>query len=286
MENKTEIQMIDWFDDHWYKITTELGEDYFPSVTTKLNIIAKPFLARWRGDIGNREADLRISESQDRGVRIHNAWYTLTTKGAVVYNPHKNPNYSSEQLDALNLQYAGNIAVIKYQDEMFDVWKLQKWMEIVKPLSVKSEQPVFSIKNRDAGTMDNLMEIAGGKYQINGSTALELPAGLYVVDLKTGKQIDDNAFLQTAAYAKCAEEMGLGEIQGTLILHTGATTKKGIEGLATSYRMKEEMEQDYLDYRLAAALWERKNSEARPKIFQFPSILTLKENENVTQAMG
>lgn len=275
-----EVKLVEWFDDHFYKISLEedgkVIEDYFPSVTTKLNIIAKPFLARWRGDIGNREADLRVFESSERGVRIHNGWYTLTIQGAVVYNPFNKPNYSSEELDSLSEQYAGNIAVIKYQDEMWDIIKLKKWIEAVKPQIKACELTVYSLKNRDAGTADNVMYIEAGEYLINGSKPLNLPAGLYVVDLKSGKQIDDNAFLQTACYAKCLEEMGYGEIQGTLVLHTGASTKKGIEGLATHYRTKEEMEQDYEDYRLAARLWERRNSEAKPTIFSFPALITLK----------
>jgi|SRR3990167_2175965 len=289
MESTKAIEMIEFFDDHWYKISLTTPEDpdktvdiYIPSVTTKLNIIAKPFLARWRGDVGNREADMRVFEACERGVRIHSAWNTLSTGGAVLYNPVKRINYSLDQIDEIATEYAGNIEIVRYQDEMMDVWKLQKWVEIVKPKMVASELPVYSLAHMDAGTADNIMDIEAGKYQVNGATALELPAGRYVIDLKSGKQVDDNAFMQTAAYAKCIEEMGRGEITGSLILHTGASTKKGIEGLATLYRTKEEMQEDYENYRLAASLWERKNKDAKPKTFVFPSILSLKkEIENV-----
>jgi hypothetical protein len=276
--------MIEWYSDHWYKITVPgveildpWNEIYIPSVTTKLNIIAKPFLAKWRGDVGNREADMRVFEASERGVRIHNAWYTLTTGGAVLFNPVNRPNYSTDQIDALSLDFGGNIAVVKYQDEMVDVWKLERWIEAVKPVISASELPVYSLKTMDAGTVDNVMEIEAGKYMVDGAKALELPAGKYVVDLKSGKQVDDNAFLQTAAYSKCYEEMTGEEIMGTLILHTGASTKKGIEGLSTLYRTKEELQGDFEDYRLAAQLWERKNRDAKPRTFLFPALLTLKK---------
>lgn len=281
MDAIKEIKMVEWFDDRFYKIVIEKQDgtvfsDYFASTTTKLNIIAKPFLAYWRGDIGNREADMRVFEASERGVRIHNAWYTMTINGVVLYQPFAHPNYSNEEIAAIQEENIGNVAIIRHQDEMYDLWKLKRWLDVVKPKVIYSEMTVYSLQHRDAGTMDNLFYIEEGDYDINGAKPLHLPAGLYVVDLKTGKVVDDNAFLQTADYAKCAEEMGLGEIVGTLILHTQASTRKGIEGLATVYRSKEQMEQDYQDFRLAAALWERKNANAKPDVFEFPALLTLK----------
>lgn len=278
-----EVQMIEWFDSHFYKIKYQLDGaadvvEYLPSVTTKLNIIAKPFLAQWRGDIGNREADMRVFESSERGVRIHHAWYTLTTGGVVLYQPFQHPNYTLEEIEQIKEANLGNVAIVKFQDEMYDVYKLSKWLKVVKPTILHSEKIVYSVNNRDAGTVDNIFGIEEGDYEINGKKPIHIPKGIYVVDLKSGKVVDDNAFMQTAVYAACAEEMGLGEINGTLILHTGSSMKTGIEGLATLYRSKEEMGKDYQDYRLAAALWERKNADMKPKVFEFPSLLTLKEN--------
>ena len=279
-----EIKLIEWFDSHWYKIKYQIEDkevtEYLPSVTTKLNIIAKLFLAYWRGDIGNREADLRVFEAQERGVRIHHGWYTMTTGGTVIYQPWQHPNYAQSEIDALTEQNAGNLAVIRYQDEMYDLWKLKRWIETVKPKFLFSELTVYSLSNKDAGTADNVMFLEEGEYLVNGKTPLKLAAGNYIADLKTGKVVDDNAYLQTAAYAKCFEEMGLGEITGSLILHTQAKTRSAIEGLATIYRTKEQVEQDYQDYRLASALWERKNADAKPDVFEFPALLTLKGDQN------
>ena len=281
MEAKIEVKLVEWFDSHFYKIDYEDKDakkksEYFPSVTTKLGIVSKPFLARWRGDIGNREADMRVFESSERGVRIHNAWYTMTTGGAVIYQPPQKPNYNIEEVSKLQDDYAGNVAIMRYQDEMYDVVKLSKWVDIVNPKILISEFIVYSLLFKDAGTTDNVMMIEEGEYLINGAKPLKIPKGRYVVDLKSGNSVDDDAFMQTACYAKCYEEMGLGEITGTLILHTGAKTKSAIEGLATLYRSKEEMEKDYQDYRLASALWERKNADRKPKVFEFPTLLTLK----------
>lgn len=288
METKIEVKMIEWFDDHFYKIKcTSLvngipieSSDYFPSVTTKLQVISKPFIARWRGDIGNREADLRMFEASERGVRIHHAWYTMTTGGIVIYNPWQHPNYTEEEIQKLSSDNFGNIAIVRYQDEMYDLYKLQRWLQIVKPKILGSELINYSVKNRDAGTLDNLFEIEEGKYLINGKEALFLPGGVYVVDLKSGNNVDDDAFMQTGDYAFNVQEMGIASPVGTLILHTGAKTRTGIEGLSTLYRSKEQMEQDYQDYRLAAALWERKNGNMKPKVFEFPTLLNFKGESN------
>lgn len=276
------VKMVEWFDDHWYKIDLMQEEnsvsEYLPSVTTKLGVVSKPFLAIWRGDIGNREADLRSFESSQSGSRIHNAFNVLCTNGAVVYQPHQRPNYSTEELSALNEAHFGNMVILRYQDEMWDILKLKKWLEVVKPAIVESEKIVYDLKNRDAGTADLILRIDEGEYQINGAKSLKLPGGFYVCDLKTGKVVDDDAYMQTSAYSACYSKMTSLEIVGTLILHTGSKNKSGIEGLSTHYRNQEQMAQDYQDYRHAAALWERKHAKDKPDVFEFPSLLTLKEN--------
>jgi hypothetical protein len=270
------VKLVEWFDDHWYKIVIGEKTDYFPSTSTKLRVVGKPFLAKWRGDIGNREADMRMFEAGERGTRIHHAWYTLTTGGAVIFNPWQRPNYLQEDILKLQDENCGNVAVIQYQDEMIDIWKLQRWVEIVKPKFLGSEMTVYSLKNREAGTMDNLMEIQPGEYAINGKTPLKLDGGIYVLDLKTGNNVDDDAYMQTADYAYCKEEMNPEiKIAGTIILHTGSQVRTGIEGLATLVHNREEIDKDYQDFRHAAALWERKNASAKPKVFEFPSLLKL-----------
>ena len=278
-----EIKLVEWFNEHWYKIITETDDKpetiYIPSVTTKLGIIAKPFLAKWRGDVGNREADLRVFEAQQKGIRTHHGWYTLTTGGKVAYQPFQRPNYTEQEMAGMLEETAGNLAVVRYQDEMYDLWKLQRWLEIVKPEIVGSEIITYSLENKDAGTADNLMRLNAGKYSINGSKPLELPEGLYVVDLKTGASVDESAFMQTACYANNIKEMGLGECVGTLILHTGAKTRSAIEGLSTLYRSKEQMAEDYQTYRLASALWERKNADAKPDLFEFPALLSYEKEK-------
>lgn len=279
---EVKVKMVEWFNQHWYKVTVYTGPGQeetrmIPSVTTKLGVTDKPFLAQWRGDIGNREADMRLFEAQQRGSRIHFALNVLTTNGIVIYNPWQKPNYNDEDIVEISKQVSGNISVMKYQDEMLAVIKLQRWLEAVKPEILFSERTVYSLTHNDAGTADLGICIKGGAYDVNGSRKLTIPEGNYIVDLKTGSMVSEEAHLQTAAYVKCAEEMKIADFVGTIILHTSSKNKGGIEGLSTILRLREEVEQDYVKYRKYAELWQMKNADAAPRVFEFPSLVTLRK---------
>lgn len=173
---------------------------------------------------------------------------------------------------------------------MYQIVKLDKWLKAIKPKAIFTESTLFSIKNRRAGTADNFFVLDEGAYFINGAKPLLLKKGLYVTDLKSGKSIDDDAYIQIADYAMMIEEMaeiGIGwasdlitkhgEVVGGLIIHTSSSTKSGIEGLATHYRSREEMLEDQEDMKSIAKIWARKNKNAKPDFFEFPSLITQKK---------
>jgi hypothetical protein len=274
----TEPVLIDWFDEHWYQVILDGTTHYLPSVTTKLGIIDKPFLARWRGDIGNREADQRMHEAGDRGKRIHWAYEIALKGGIVVYDPWQRPIITPEGIADLKQQYAGLVAVIHTQDEMLQLAKLKKQFDTLKPEIVEVERKVFDIANRDAGTIDQVFYIKEGDYLIAGAKPIYLPEGIYLNDLKTGKNID-LAWLQLAAYAFMYEQQRKVKITGALITHTAATIKGGIQGLKTLVRDRQTLlGKDYPDYRHASALWERDHEDDQPETFQFPATIRLEVN--------
>ncbi len=279
--SKIEVKQIDWFDDHFYKIRYENEakievEDYIPSVTTKLGALAKPFLIGWYGDIGTREARLRTMEQADRGSRIHWAWETYTTGGVVIYDSPKTPIYTKEEVDKIIESSKGNYLILRDQEEMYQMMKMEKFYKALDPISCASESIVYDIENRDAGTMDNLFEINSGEYEINGATLLKLGGGFYIFDLKSGNYLGKEARMQVACYAKCAVSMGLvPEIEGALIGHTASKTKKGIEGFSTVHLTQDDIEQEYQDYRDIARVWDRNFGTRKPTIRQIPGIIKL-----------
>lgn len=271
-----DINLVSYYDEHWYKVSRkDQPDDYFPSVTTKLSVVAKDFLAKWRGDIGNREADMRLFESQNRGTRIHSAWETLTTGGVVLYQNWKHPNYSQEAVKEIEQKHDGKICLIPYQDEYLDVLKLYKFLDVVKPKILASELVLYSDIHKEAGTIDNVFEIKEGSYLIDGKEPVELVGGIYIADLKTGKSFDDTAYLQMAAYANMYTERTGQKVVGTLGMHTQAKARNGIEGFAGLPRIGGEVAQDFQDFRHVSEMWLRKNKNSKPRNFTFPAMLSL-----------
>ena len=275
------VKVIEWFDDRFYKLIYQKDDkevtDYFPSVTTKLGAVAKPFLTYWYGDLGTREAQLRSMEAADKGSRVHHAWQMYLLGGAVIYQPYKKPIYTMQQIAELEDKHKGNIAILYTQEEMYAMSKMQRWDNVVNPSLLEAEHTVYSMKNREAGTVDTILQIKEGHYAVNGKDALKLETGTYIHDLKTGKTVGNDAKMQVAAYAVMVEEMGLAKITGALITHTQAKTKSGIEGLATILLTREEIDKYYKDFRNVAAVWDSQFGSMKPKVFEIPTIITRKE---------
>ena len=260
----TEIKRVEYFDDRFYKVE----EKYYPSVTTILNVIDKPGLARWRGDVTNKEADRIMIEAQDKGSRIHYAWEVYCNGGSIGYY-----KWQSEEKPECDFAFTN-------QHEMVDLIKLIEFRKLLKPDILSSEATVYSDKHEYAGTIDNVFSIEKDVDLVNGRAKDTIEKGLYIVDLKTGKTVSDEAYMQLAAYAKAYEETGLGTVKGAMILHTGSTTKTGIPGFSLKLRSKEKLEQDFNDFLNAKALWHRKNPNMQPKIFDFPRVVKWEESEN------
>jgi len=286
---KIELKQIDWFDDHFYKIRYENDqkvevEVYIPSVTTKLGALSKPQLQRWYGDVGNREAFLRMTEASDRGSRIHWAWECFTSGGVVIYHPDKTPLFDNEELEELKKRYNQHYFILRNQDEMWNFMKLEAFHKAVKPTFSLSEQKVFNLDTMDAGTMDNLFGVKEGTYLINGSKPVKLETGLYLFDAKTGSYVGAEAKMQLSAYWACLVWMARNkfielpedmEIQGAIIGHTSAKTRSGIEGFSATVIPKDEIEDYYRRYRNIAAVWESEFSSMKPKIRQIPGYVAL-----------
>jgi len=265
-----QVKQISWFSEHYYRIDLDNeGQVYLPSVTTKLSAVGAPFLAKWRGDIGNELADKRLKESQQKGSSIHKAFETYVKGGEVFVNLNGEYDNEPEVIDAHPRYF------IEDQDEALAFWRLVQFVKAVKPTILESERMVYSLKFREAGTTDGVISIKSGTYEVNGSKPLSLPEGLYVVDIKSGKSVSDTAFLQMSAYAKMLEEMGLyKDLAGALVLHTGSQNRKGIEGFATHYISRGEIDDFYKVYRHASAIWEWQNKYGlnfKPRVFNLPT---------------
>ena len=185
-------------------------------------------------------------------------------------------NYTKQQEDELREKYGDKFVILRRQEEMLNVWKFKRWMEIVKPEILATEKILCDHEWKEAGTADLILKIKEGLYPVNGAKPLKIPGGIYITDHKTGKSPGDDSGLQLAPYLVMFEkETGL-TLAGGIILHYQAMTKAGIPGLATLLTGREELMEDYKDFRHVAALWERKNRNAAPRLLEFPSLISLK----------
>lgn len=273
------VGAVEWFDDRYYKVEED-GQTYFlPSVTTVLGIaFPKPFLARWRGDIGNREADAKMHEGADRGSRIHHALYVLADGGAVVLESSdpRHPRFTERDLAALRVKYDGKLIILKAQDEYLQVWRFRQWVLHVRPRFIEREATLYSLRHGIAGTMDAVVRIDAGRYDIAGSKPLPLAGGHYIMDYKTGSMIGDDHFLQMAAYRRMYEDAMNIKLAGALIVHTNAETRSGIEGLKTILRTAEELDVDWRAFQSAYDLF-RRVGMSKPKVFELPTYITIQE---------
>ena len=268
--------LVEWFDDHWYKVAKDGVLHWLPSVTTKLGIVDKPGLARWRGDVGNREADLRVHDAGQRGKRLHWAWATALEGGAVVYDPWQAPVYTEEGISALKAKFGGKVAILRTQDEMWQIDKLRRQYAALNPKVLAVELQVYDLETRDAGTIDSVEFIETGMYAVNGAKQVPLNKGIWIRDLKTGNWVGDEARYQTAKYLAMYERQYGVKCAGTLITHTSASTKKGIAGLGTYDRTREQVyDEDLPMYHKIAAVWDATHKDDQPETFQFPSVITL-----------
>ena len=261
------IKRVEFYSDRWYRI----GETYYPSVTTILGVLNRPGLTRFRGDVGNREADMRMFEAGERGTRIHSGLETLAKGGTVILNPPQHPNYSQDEINAIPF-----VNVMRYQDEYLQVMKLKQFFDIVKPEIEAVEITVYAHSHKYAGTVDLMLRIKDGSYAVNGRTPLKIPGGRYCCDLKSGKIIDRSAYKQTAAYARAYEEMEMGKVDGTIILWTGSSNRSGIEGLGVQLRT-DKVDNDYVGFLRAQEEWLEDNEGKQPKMFDFPIMMSLVE---------
>jgi len=169
----------------------------------------------------------------------------------------------------------GVMMVLEEQEEMLQVIKYKRWLDAVQPECVALETIVADSDIESAGTLDRVYHIKGGKYLVAGAKPLDVIEGLYVIDIKSSSSLDPKFYKQISTYAKMYAKMYNVEFEGGMIIHTNADTKNGIMGLNTKMIDPHEMDEYYQDYLDIYKVWKRNNPTAHPKIFTFPSLLTL-----------
>lgn len=281
------VKRVNFWDQRYYKILVEqqdkktkkkvMQEMYMDSVTRILNVLLPEFLMRWRGDLGNERADQVVREAFNLGSFIHYGAEILAKGGGVIFQPFEDPVHDPGDVETLRNQLQGNLCICRWQKEYVQLWRVWQFFQLVRPQKVETEQTVFSLKHLYAGTLDLLMWIKEGEYQIAGSKPLFLEEGWYLGDWKTGKQISTSNKRQISAYIKAVQEgMPKLDIKGGLLLHpNNEQITQGIKGFKATLVDMEEVEQRFEEFLKIMAVFKIENPTPTPEEFSMPAVLQI-----------
>jgi hypothetical protein len=286
------VKRVNFWDQRYYKVLHEITEGsgkkakkkmvetYMDSVTRILNILLPDFLMRWRGDLGNERADQIVREAFNLGSFIHFGAEVLAKGGGVIFNPVEDPVYTQKEVEALREKLEGNLCICRWQKEYVQLYRIWQFFQLVRPQQVETEQTVFSITHKYAGTLDLLMFIKEGEYMVAGSKPLVIPeTGFYLGDWKTGKQISTSNKRQLSAYIKAVQEgMPKLAIKGGLLLHpNNEQITSGIRGFKATLVDMEEADQRFEEFLKIMAVFKIENPTPTPEEFAMPAILQIED---------
>ena len=165
----------------------------FVSVTEVLKILDKPALRYWFGKevflamakdptLNEKQAlsapYIKTDKAKDRGLTVHSIVESFKTTGEKIENvPEEFQGYAKA---------------------------FYKWINDNHVKIIENEKTVVSNNHVYAGTLDLLVEMNGSKERL-------------IIDVKTGKGIYPEAFLQLSAYKNAMEE-GQNKIDGIAVL--------------------------------------------------------------------
>lgn len=82
-----------------YNGRIEIGDRMPPRVTSVLNVIRKPYLEQWRGNVGNETADVVSRKATDLGTAVHTLIHTYNlTQTIPKYVPPRHAAYLSQYI--------------------------------------------------------------------------------------------------------------------------------------------------------------------------------------------
>ncbi|WP_448510671.1 hypothetical protein [Immundisolibacter sp.] len=301
MENVVEV--VSWFDDRFYKVILDdlsikgiqekvkrinpkyellvLPSDkngyshiFLPSSTTIEGSAPKDWLSKWRGQVGNWEADRIMNEKAERGTRIHHA-FTMFQQGVwIVFNNPKAPRYSQAEIENMKAESPNGVHILTDQEDMLQTYRLVRMFGILKPKVIANEMTIYNSKEGYAGTLDHLWLLEKGTYDFGDKVTYEIPeTGNYVLDLKTGAEDEQNYPEQIASYCAACLTLGI-DVKGGILIYSNSQNKKGIEGLKLEQYDLNAMEYYYDAFLDQYKVWLRK-AVKNPRVFDLPSLLKL-----------
>lgn len=207
-------------------------EEPFVSVTTVLSVVAKPALQYWFGKEVYRAmvADPSLSEKEALAAPYNSSKVAMgrgTTVHSIVENYEHKQDYVNQASEAYKPYAQAFFNFITDHD-----------VELIE-----HEKTLVSHKFGYAGTFDLL-----ARFKKSGR--------VFILDIKTGKDIYEDYYLQLSAYKQALKEVeGIDADMGIVLLSTGAN------GKPTGKYKFQEADYCFDQFLSAKSLWEWKNAD-------------------------
>ena len=244
-------------DERFYQ--NPINERWYPSVTTKLDVLPKDaFLDMWKEKNGVEAVNQVMVRQAEKGTRIHNF------------------------IDDLCKQYQlhGSVEVSWFNEEGYKIMTSEEWLAVCKFVDffntyvksiILSEQKMFSDELDVSGTVDAVFELVDER--------------IALVDYKYTAVITDKFSVQTWCYAKMVEEMfGVKvDVRGNLWLRSQkrGRDKKNLvmQGKGWEFVEHNEDERDEMIYNCAHTIFMDKyrKKEIIPEHRTYPAKLILEK---------
>lgn len=245
-------------DERWYGIEQkDKLYVYLPSVTWIASMYPKSkAFYRWLMEKGWEAEEIKIAAG-DRGSKVHQACEELEKTGSVPVDAQF-INPTSNQPEELTIEEVD--CIISFRD----------WLNEAKPELLASEMTVFGYDYEDdvsvgygyAGTLDRI-------YRIDGQ--------VWIVDLKTSKEIWEEHKLQISAYSHAEidfKSLGITEEEWQncklAILQLGF--KKNKKGYKFTL-----IEDKFNLFLMARAIWQNEHGDEKPKQRDYPLVIELQK---------
>jgi hypothetical protein len=271
---------VTMFDSHFYDVVLQTGERViYPSSTTILGIINKPWLIHMMKQLGVEEMEERLRAALAAGALVHYATMRMDQGWAILYrypeeqNPDPELTEQNIRIEEICKSASVPYYIVRNQEAMVMVERYERIVDVLKPELLGIEQIVVSVKHRYAGTLDRRWRVKAGEYPLNGSKTVVIPKdGTAIFDLKTGTE-DTGYAKQVASYAEAVEE-SLGEqVDYCITGYVDAKTRGENEGIRVVVAGRDEWKKDFEGFLHAHWLWYDQNADKIPKVRDFRSVI-------------
>lgn len=253
------ILQITTYDERWYAkpvLDEQTGMpryEFYPSVTwiTSTGYPKGIGFMKWLAQQGWDEAQAAGDEASARGYKIHYAAGKLLSGEKLSIEDKLPKEWGDPEPEEIK------------PDEWGALMTLKDWVESIKNFEVVAvEYTAFNEKEKYAGTIDLICRIDGQ---------------LYLIDIKTSKEIWPEHELQLSAYANLEvnlEELGISEQEWKnkklAILQIGYTRNQ------RGWKLTE-VDEQYDLFLAAKKIWEKEHSEDTPEQKEYPLTIQIQK---------